>query len=288
MTSRTEPFELIATRSRAFQQEIRYHDRTHANIGVIVPFDFGIDWEYWRYLPAEVALHFTRTPYIRKPVGVGLAKDLGRVASIRQATRALGAVQPAATLYACSSASFVRGLEGERALRQVMLDAGARRAVTTSGAMVEALRATHVRRISVATPYTGRLTRHLIDFLEEAGFTVVSSVHLGLTEGIDRVSKSTIAELVRSARTEDSEATFVSCTALRTYGIVTALEEEIGRPVFTSNQVSLWAVLKAGGVLYQDVDDGDPDQILGGGRPMARSTELLLQAAAAEHRVESA
>lgn len=288
MTSRTGPIQIIAPRSRAFEQEIHYHDRTHANIGVIVPFDFGIDWEYWRYLPADVALHFTRTPYIRKPVGVGLARDLGRTASIRQATRALGAVQPAATLYACSSASFVRGLEGDRALRQIMLDAGARRAVTTSGAMVEALRATNVRRVSVATPYTGRLTRHLIDFLEEAGFTVVSSVHLGLTEGIDRVDKRTIAELVRSAHTAASEATFVSCTALRTYGIVAALEEEIGRPVFTSNQVSLWAVLKAAGVLYQELDGIESQHILGGAAPMARSTELLLAAAAAEHDAQSA
>ena len=41
--------------------------------------------------------------------------------------------------YACTSGSFVAGRAGERALVSSMLDAGAAAAVTTSGALVEAL-----------------------------------------------------------------------------------------------------------------------------------------------------
>lgn len=281
----------VRRQSRRFQAPVEFEEHARqVNIGVVAPFDFGLDWEYWRYLPPGVSLYFTRTPYLRQPVGIGLAKDLARPSDIRRATKALGAINPAATLYACSSGSFVQGIAGEQALRDGMIAAGARVAVTASGATIDALRATGVQRVAIATPYTGRLTQRLADFLEEAGLEVVSSVHLGLSEGIEGVGKRTIADLVRAAHTETADATFVSCTALRTYGIVAKLEEEIGRPVFTSNQVSLWAALKAAGVLYQDIDeldDFDPAHTLGGAAPMALSTELLLAAATAEHQVLS-
>lgn len=247
-------------------------------IGVVVPFDFELDWEYWRYLPKGVSLFFTRTPYLRKPVGVSLAREVGKRNVVAKATRALSALDPATTLYACSCGSFIDGIEGEERLHATMVEAGARQAVTTSAAMVEALRATGVQRVALATPYTRGLTLALADFVEEAGFDVVSAHYLGLSGSIGNVSKGTIANLITGASRPDAEATFVSCTALGTYGILAALEEKVHTPVFTSNQVSLWAALKAAGALHiRKGQDGRP-WVLGGGRPMARSTRLLLDA----------
>lgn len=253
-------------------------------IGAVVPFDFQLDWEYWKYLPQGVSLYFTRTPYVRKPVGITLAKEIGKTSTIMAATRALSSLDPAVTLYACSSGSFIRGIAGEELQRKAMLDAGARRAVTTSGAMVDALRHSGAQRIGIATPYTRSLTSALADFLEEAGFDVVSAHYLGLSSGISAVSQRTIASLVMGAASPDADAVFVSCTALETYGMVAALEREIKRPVFTSNQVSFWAALRAAGALHiKRGPDGKP-WIMGGGRPMARSTRLLVDAGRTERR----
>lgn len=251
-------------------------------IGVIVPFDFELDWEYWKYPPEGVSLYFTRTPYLRKPVGIGLARDVGKTTVLANATRALSSLNPAVTLYACSSGSFIRGLAGEAQQRQAMMDAGARQAVTTSGAMIDALRACGAERIAVATPYTRSLTLSVVDFLEEAGFDVVSAQYLGLSTGIGTVSQRTIASLVKNASSPEADAVFVSCTALGTFGIVAGLEKEVKRPVFTSNQVSFWAALKAAGALrMKRGQDGTP-WLMGGGRPIARSTRLLLDAAKLE------
>lgn len=274
---------LDLNRATKYREKIEHRETIRETpIGVVVPFDFELDWEYWRYLPESVSLYFTRTPYLRKPVGVSLAKEVGKPTVVAKATRALTSLNPAVTLYACSSGSFIRGAAGERHLRHVMIDAGAKIAVTTSGAMVEALRGAGAQRIALATPYTRTLTLALVDFLEEAGFDVVSAHYLGMSAGIVSVSKRTIANLVRDASRPEADAIFVSCTALGTYGILASLEQEVRHPVFTSNQVSLWAALKEANALnIKRSQDGRP-WVLGGGRPMARSTRILLDAAKRE------
>jgi maleate isomerase len=275
----TQGSHRTANRSQRYRDVVEFDaaDESVA-IGVVVPFDFNLDWEYWRYLPPNVGLHFTRTAHLRSGVGVRLARNLGRPSTIAKATRALGSVNPAAVLYACSSGSFVDGVAGEQAIRTAMLEAGAPAAVTTAGATVDALTLTGMQRVAVVTPYTAVLTLRLVRFLEEAGFDVVSADHLGLKSDISRVSKETVARLVRQADEVDADAVVVSCTALRTWGIVRDLEGELGRPVFTSNQVSLWAVLVAAGVLGGELGQPGSDWTMGGENP-ARSTRMLINAA---------
>lgn len=262
---------------KRFTDEIAYESFDEdITIGVVVPFDFSLDWEYWRYLPEGVWLHFTRTPYLKQPVGLELARKVGKPTVVARATKTLTSLDPAAVLYACSSGSFLNGVAGEREIREAMLTAGARRAVTSSGAMIDALHAVGAKRVAVATPYTRILTARLTRFLEEAGFEPVSVVHLGLKTGISRVSRETVANLLRRAHHPDADAIFLSCTALRTFGIVAELEEELGCPILTSNQASLWAALDAAGALVPErLDEG---WVLGGGQPMAASTRLLLDA----------
>lgn len=260
-----------------YEDEITYDDvGRDINVGVVVPFDFSLDWEYWRYLPEGVWLHFTRTPYLKRGVGIQLARQVGKPSVVARATKALTSLNPSATLYACSSGSFVHGLAGEQEIRDAMLAAGARRAITSSGAMIDALHAVGAKRVAVATPYTRTLTARLTRFLEDAAFQPVSAVHLGLKSGIDRVSRETVANLIRRAAHPQADAVLLSCTALRTFGIVAALEEELRIPILTSNQVSLWAALDAAGALVPErLDEG---WVLGGGEPMADSTRRLLDA----------
>jgi maleate isomerase len=255
-------------------------------IGVIVPFDFGLDWEYWGYLPEGVSLYFTRTPHLRHPVGLELARDVGKPVMVKRMTKTLLALDPAVVVYACASGSFVRGVHGEEELRAAILEAGAHKAVSSSGAMLEALRALGAERIAIATPYTKSLSLRLAAFLHQAGFEVASLVYLGLKTGIVNVSRSTVANLIRGAARSDADAVFVSCTGLRTLGIVAELEEEIGLPILQSNQVTLWQALKDAQALPLD-PTYEPGRILGGGTPMARSTAMLLEAARRELRQEA-
>ena len=47
----------------------------HRNaIGVVAPFDLELDAELWRWLPEDVDLLLTRTPYVEGAVTVGFAR----------------------------------------------------------------------------------------------------------------------------------------------------------------------------------------------------------------------
>jgi maleate isomerase len=153
------------------------------------------------------------------------------------------------TAYLCTSASFVGGLAGEARLREAMERGGARRALTTSGAMLEALEALGARRVAVATPYDAALTNRLVAFLAEAGIETTGMGYLGMGEDIWRVDAGSVCELGRAIPREAADALFFSCTNLPTYDVVPQLEEELGLPVLSANLVTLWAALREVGEL---------------------------------------
>jgi maleate isomerase len=67
---------------------------------------------------------------------------------------------------------------------------------------------------------------------------------LGLPGGIWRVPYEGVAQLVLEADRPDAEAVFVSCTNLPTYDLIAPLEADLGKPVLTANQVTMWASLR--------------------------------------------
>lgn len=216
-------------------------------VGVVTPFDFALDRELWRWVPDHVSLHLTRTPYVPEPVSIELAEAVSDEAQVRDATRDLMIVEPAVVAYACTSGSFVGGAAGERRLVAAMRSGGAPNAVTTSGALLAALAALLVERLAVATPYVEDVTVRLHDFLAEAGFRTVSGAHLGLDRDIWKVPYETTAELIRKADSTDAQAVFVSCTNLPTYDLIAPLEHDLGKPVLTANQLTVWAALRLAG-----------------------------------------
>jgi maleate isomerase len=223
-------------------------------IGIIVPFDFALDREYWAFVPPEVSLHITRTPYYDGPVGVELARAVAEPAEAAEATRTLVALEPDVVAYACTSGSFVDGLDGEGRLRQAILGAGAPRAVTTSGALLDALRALGVGRVALGTPYVSSLGRLLADFVAEAGFEPVSLANLELEGGIADVAEDEVERLVEAAMVPEAQALFLSCTNLPTVELLASLEARLGIPVLSANQVTMWAALRAAGV-RSTIDD---------------------------------
>jgi len=87
--------------------------------------------------------------------------------------------------------------------------------VTTSGALLAALRHLDITRIATVTPYTPDLTAGLSSYLAEAGVDVVATAGLGLTSRIWTVPYDVTAQLVRDTDRPDAEGVFISCTNLR-------------------------------------------------------------------------
>lgn len=247
-------------------------------LGVVAPYDFALDHELWRWAPEGVSLHTARTAYAPLNVTVEMVEIVGEPLSVAHRAIDLSVAEPEVIAYACTSGSFIGGVEGERAITDSIIHAGLRGAVTTSGSFVRALHHLGIDTVAVATPYDQEISDAFVAFLREAGFTVVGSAFLGLDHEIFRVPYETTEALIRRAATPEAQAVVVSCTNLPTYDVITPLEEELGLPVLTANQVTMWSALAEMGL-----EPVGPGQRLLQGVPVPRPSSFATVTEPREH-----
>lgn len=218
-------------------------------VGLVAPFDFALDDEYWRWMPTGHPLHITRTEYSDHTiVNEQLAQDVSDAKVVVPAIRSLALSTPMAVGYACTSGSFVNGNAGEYLLQETMAAAGAKNPVTTSGALREALAMLGIKKVAIATPYDHLLTERLVNFLAASGVSVTKAGYLGSESDIMHIGYATVRDMARTIDDDAAEALFFSCTNLRTYDIIEELEQRLGKPVLSANQVTVWAMLRAAGL----------------------------------------
>jgi maleate cis-trans isomerase len=149
--------------------------------------------------------------------------------------------------FACTASSFVEGVEGEIELRDRMERAGQTKAVTTSGSVAAALRMLGIRRVVVATPYLDQLNVLEKGFLEDEGVEILLISGMGIVDAfsIGKVTPQETYEFARRVWRDDADGMFISCTNLRTIDVLARLEDELGKPVVSSNSATCWGCLRA-------------------------------------------
>jgi len=217
-----------------------------AKVGLIVPsVNSTTEPEFAWIAPPRISFHAARVFMNVTTVDALRAMN----AEVRHAAELLATISPDVVAYACTAGSFVDGPAAATALLRNIQEIVNCPVVATSTAMVSALRHLGIIRMSLATPYPQDVTDHERRFFADSGFDVVSYGCLGRS-GAD-VSPTTFDEiiaLVRRVDRPDTQAIFVSCTDLRALEVVDILEDELGKPVLTSNQVTLWGILETLGV----------------------------------------
>lgn len=140
------------------------------------------------------------------------------------------------------------GLETDRGLCRAIEERTGIRAISTTQALFQALKAYGARRIGLVVPYNDAVTRRIVDTFDQAGFTVPVERHLGLSVNTEfaRIPPATLAQLVREVARE-AEAVTVYCTNVAGAPLADELEHETGRPVLDSVAVTMWASLRAVG-----------------------------------------
>jgi len=214
-------------------------------IGLLVPSsNTTMEPELYRMAPGGVSIHSARMGLeeVTPEALVRMAEDAGRGARLL-ATADVGLI-----LYGCTTGSLVGGVGWEEGLaRRISEEAGAP-AVTTSGAVVEAIKALGGGRVGVATPYSEALNRLEAGFLEAHGLEVSSIRGLGLLSNLEigRTGGGAVMRLVEEVA-DGADIVFVSCTNLPAIDLIEGIEAEHRKPVVTSNQASIWAALRGSG-----------------------------------------
>lgn len=157
-----------------------------------------------------------------------------------------------AVVYACAETSFLQGVDANRWIAEAIERETGLPALTATGAMVEALRALGVKHIGLVTPYTPERTTIMQEFLERMEFATVAVESRDFSVGsrdsrewyeTNRQPPWVAYEMARRVAVPEAEAIVISATNFRTLDIIRALEADTGKPVISTNQAILWAVL---------------------------------------------
>jgi maleate isomerase len=224
---------------------------TDIRIGIIYPGDGVLDREFWDFAPQGVSLHFTRQPQHEGPVGLDMISALVDDGSLDTCADSLKIIKPGAVAFACTSASFIRGLEGEKILRGRIESASGVSATTTSGAVLAGCRALGIAKVAVAAPYVGEVSIKLGEFLQEGGINVTRVRPMGLDAGIAEVPVGDVVQLGLDTDTSDADGLVISCTNLVTLEAISELEQRLGKPVVSANQATVWHACLIAGVSWR-------------------------------------
>jgi maleate cis-trans isomerase len=154
-------------------------------------------------------------------------------------------------MWACTSGSFVFGLGGARRQADELAEDFGGPASSTSLAFVAALAAIGVQEVAVAASYPEPLAQRFVEFLAEAGCSVVNADSRGIFTAaqVGRLDEDAVLALVRDTDHPRAKAVLVPDTAMHTVRLLDRLEAAVGKPVLTANQVSVWEALRLAGAV---------------------------------------
>ena len=218
-------------------------------IGTIVPVSNTTnEFEFNRMKPDGVSVHFTRVPIDTNPAEDDFRTMLDEAG---RASSELAAAGADVIAYGCTSGSMA--CPADRLLG-TMEESSGTKSLTTAGAILDALNSLGAKRISMATPYTDATNAKEKAFVERHRFEVADIKGMGLGGSLEKIQKISrvppdeIYDHAKSVDQPDTDALLICCTDFGSADIVQGLEDDLGKPVLTSNTATLWAALRISGV----------------------------------------
>ncbi len=234
--------------------EVSYcRDPNEKRIGVIyIASSLSLEREWPLVLPKEVSFHVTRITLEDADATNEKLIEMLESGQVERAARQLASAEVDVIAFACTAGSFIKGAFWDRELaNRITAAADGIPTTTTSGALLEALSTLKCKKINLATPYLDEINLLEKAFLENNGFEVKGLVGEQCLKDQDiyRVTPERFIEMHTEMFEEhpDVDACFISCTNSRTMEAIRVLEDELGIPVLSSNQVTLWSALKKAG-----------------------------------------
>ena len=236
-----------------------------ARIGVIIPSSNRLTEPQFRhFLPDTVGVHVTRLrmtgPWHRPLDEIGDA--------VREAAGCLADSECDVIVFNCTGGAMADGAEAEARMIELITEETGAAALSTGGAVVDALRAVNITSMVLISPYVQATNDAETAYLHSLGFEVLNDVALGLPGGTGyiKVPPERWLEAAHEAITPGADGFFFSCTNTTQIEIVEQVERQFSLPAVNSNQAVIWRALT---VLAPKL--GGPDAICGPGQLFRRT-----------------
>jgi maleate isomerase len=161
-------------------------------------------------------------------------------------------------VYGVTAGSYLKGEGYDTQIESNLEDRTGIPAVATAASMRRALDALDVSSLVLATPYVQELNHLEEEFLAEHGFEVLDDAAREIEAGVE-LGVPTPQSVYRQAKAvdrPDADAVFISGMNYRTSEVIEPLEADLGKPVLSSNQVSMWDALRTAGVNHTELEFG--------------------------------
>ena len=142
--------------------------------------------------------------------------------------------------YGCTSGTVVAGYD---VIKEKVNVAKPEAKVTTPiTSTIKALKVLDINKISIFTPYTKEINDSVINFFKRENIIINSLTYFDIASDLDigKVDESYLFEVLSQIDLKDSDALFISCTALPALSIIDQLEKKLKKIVLSSNQTLIW------------------------------------------------
>jgi len=218
-----------------------------ARLGLMVPsINVNMEKEFNLMAPVGVSIHYARLPVtegILSKVKQLEKSNLDRLReSMPKAAIELQHAEVDVIGSGFTAGGWILGLEGHMKLIKSIEHQVGVPIVTATIAVMEAMQKLGMRRIVVATPYVETSNQRGREFLKANGFDILAIETIG--ELAHTVSSGRIYRFAKKLFVPEADGIFISCTDFPSLEILQALENDIGKPVVSSNQALMWKMLQ--------------------------------------------
>lgn len=188
-------------------------------------------------------MHFTRM--MLREVAPEALKEMAK--EVERAAMLLSMAEVDVIAFGCTSGSLIMGPEYDKdIIKKILKVAPKVKATTTATAVINALNELSLKKLVVLTPYIDKVNEKEKEFLEAHNFEVLNIKGLGISKDVEisKVSPELIYRLAKAINMPEADGIFISCTNFRSTEIIEVLEKDLKKPIITSNQATVWDMLK--------------------------------------------
>ena len=145
--------------------------------------------------------------------------------------------------YGCTSGTVAAGYDVIK--KKINLAKPEAKVTTPITSAIKALKVLDINKISIFTPYTKTINDSVVNYFKKENIIVNSLTYFDIDSDLDigQVDENYLFEVLSKTDLEDSDALFISCTALPVLSIIDRLEKKLNKIVLSSNQTLIWETL---------------------------------------------
>ena len=146
--------------------------------------------------------------------------------------------------YGCTSGTIAAGYQS--VFDRVNLAKPNTKVTTPITSAINALKILKIKKLSIFTPYTDEINQSVINYFTKENIEITQLTYFDIASDLDigKVDPEHLFDVLSKIDLSNSDALFVSCTALPVLSIINELEKKINKVVLSSNQTLIWNTLK--------------------------------------------